>query len=150
MDALGDLAIPPGTNFHPPPQRRHELRQMISTLNGFSLYAGNDGIWKWLIADGQAYWFSKLQAWVERIGATRARSYLVATASVFPNGEIPTDDDTRADLLLESKEVATRLRELDRAYKDCFVEIVECLRAYIRQHFELFREELEDEENRVV
>ena len=36
--ALTDLAIPPGTNFHPPPERRHELRQMISTLNGFYMY----------------------------------------------------------------------------------------------------------------
>jgi hypothetical protein len=150
LDALADLAIPPGTNFDPPPEKRHELRQMISTLGGFSAYADNEGIWKWLIQDGAAHWFLKLQAWVERIEAKRARAYLEATASVFPQGEIPTDDDTRADLLLESAEVAAKLRELDRAHKDCFDEIAECLRVYIRQHFELFRKELEDEENRSV
>jgi uncharacterized protein DUF4375 len=147
--ALADLAIPPGTNFHPPPERRHELRQMISTLNGFSLYAGNDGIWKWLIEDGKAHWFAKLQAWLERIGAKRARAYIDAAASVFPHGRIPADDDTRADFLFESA-VAAKLREVDRAYKDGFDEIAECLRAYVRQHFELFRKELEDEKNRVV
>jgi len=123
---------------------------MISTLSGFSLYAGNDGIWKWLIEDGQAFWFSKLQAWVDRIGATSARSYLDAAASAFPNGEVPADDDTRADLLLESAEVAAKLRASDRAHKDCFAEIAEHLRTYVRQNFELFRKELEDEKNRVV
>src|SRR5882672_7683248 len=61
LNELSDLAIPPGTNFYPPPERRHELRQMISTLRGFCLYAGNDGIWKWLIENGQADWFVKLQ-----------------------------------------------------------------------------------------
>ncbi len=150
LDALTDLAIPPGTNFHPPPERRHELRQMISTLSGFSRYAGNDGIWKWLIEDGAAHWFAKLQAWLKRIGAKRARAYLDATASAFPRGRIPADDATRADLLLESAEVAAKLRELDRAYQGCFDEIAKCLRVYIRQHFELFRKELEDGENRVV
>lgn len=150
LDALTNLAVPPGTNVDPPPERRHELRQMISTLNGFSLYAGNDGIWHWLIEDGAAHWFAKLQAWLERIGAKSARAYLDATASVFPQGQIPTDDDTRADLLLESAEVAAKLRELDRAHKDCFDEIAGCLRVYIQQHFELFRKELEDETNRVV
>jgi hypothetical protein len=150
LDTLTDLAVPPDTNFNPPPERRHELRQMIATLRGFFLYAGNDGVWKWLIEDGAAHWFLKLQAWVERIEAKRASAYLKATASVFPQGEIPTDDDTRADLLLESAEVAAKLRDLDRSHKDCFDEIAECLRVYIRQHFELFRKELEDEENRAV
>jgi hypothetical protein len=150
LDALTDLAIPPGANFYPPPEKRHELRQMISTLRGFSLYADNDGVWKWLIEGGAAHRFKKLQTWLDRIGAKRAREYLDATASAFPKNEIPTDDDTRADLLLESREVAAKLRELDRAYKDCFAEIIECLRAYIGQHFELFRKELEDEEDRIV
>lgn len=150
LDELTYLAVPPGTNLNPPPEKRHELRQMIVTLRGFSLYAGNDGVWKWLIEDGAAHRFAKLQAWLERIGAKRARAYIDATASAFPQGEIPTDDETRADLLLESVEVAAKLRELDRTYKDCFDEIGECLRVYIRQHFELFRKELEDEKNRVV
>jgi hypothetical protein len=150
LDALTDLAVPSGTNFNPPPERRHELRQMISTLRGFSLYAGNDGVWKWLIEYGAAHWFAKLQEWLGRIGAKRARAYIDATASAFPRGQIPEDDDTRADLLLESAEVAAKLRELDRAYEDCFNEITECLRVYIRRHFELFRKELEDEKNRVV
>jgi hypothetical protein len=150
LDALIDLAVPPGTNFNPPPEKRHELRQMIATLSGFSLYAGNDGIWKWLIEDRAADWFAKLHQWLGRIGAKRAQAYLDATASVFPRGRIPEDDDMRADLLLDSAEVGAKLRALDRAYKDCFNEIAECLRVYIREHFELFRKELEDEENRAV
>lgn len=150
LDALTDLAVPPGTNFNPPPEKRHELRQMIVTLRGFSLYAGNDGIWKWLIEDGAALWFAILQKWLKRIGAKGALAYVNAAASVFPRGRIPKDDDTRADLLLDSAEVSDKLRELDRAHKDCFKEIAERLRVYIQQHFELFRKELEDEENRVV
>jgi hypothetical protein len=150
LDELGNLAVPFGTNFNPPPEKRHELRQIIVTLRGFSLYAGNDGVGKWLIEDGAGHSFPKLQAWLEQIGAKRARAYVDATASAFPRGKIPTDDDTRADLLLESAEVAAKLRALDRTYKDCFGEIGEGLRVYIRQHFELFRKELEDEKNRAV
>ena len=150
LDALVNLAVPPGTNFHPPPEKRHELRQMIVTLRGIYIYAGGDGIWKFLIEERAAPRFAKAQAWVQDIGASRARAYLDATATAFPEGQIPTDDDTREDLLLGSAEVAARLRKLDRDYKDCFDEIAECLREYIRQHFELFRKELEDEENRVV
>ncbi len=150
LHSLTDLAIPPGTNFYPPPEKRHELRQMISTLSGFSHYAGNDGIWKWLIEDGAVHWFVKTQAWLERIRAKRARAYLDKTAAAFPRGRIPRDDDKRADLLLESEEIGARLRKFDRQYKDCFNEIAECLRDYIRRHFELFRKELEDKENRVV
>jgi len=150
LNELSDLAIPPGTNFYPPRERRHELRQMISTLRGFSLYAGNDGIWKWLIEDGAVPWFVKAQAWLERIGAKRARAYLDETAAAFPRGRIPRDDGKRADLLLESEELDVRLHKLDRQYKDCFNEIAECLRDYIRRNFEMFRKELEDEENRVV
>jgi len=150
LDALTDLAIPPGTNFHPPPKRRHELRQMISTLCGLAVYVGNDGMWKWLIEDGQAYWFAKTQVWLEQIGATRTRAYLAAAAAAFPGGQIPEDDSKRADLLLECDEVETALDEVDRTYKGSLDEMKECLRVYIRQHFELFRKELEDEENRVV
>jgi hypothetical protein len=150
LDALTDLAVPPGTNFDPPPERRQELRQMIVTLRGLAVYAGNDGIWKWLIEDGQAHWFAKALVWLQQIGATRTRAYLDATAAAFPHGRIPMDDGKRADLLLECAEVVTRLRELDRACQGSPDEMAERLRAYIRQHFELFRKELEDEENRVV
>ncbi len=123
---------------------------MISTLSGFSNYAGNDGIWKWLIEEGATHWFAKAQVWLERIGARRARAYLDAAASVFPKGRFPTDDETRGELILESAEVNAGLRKLDRDYKECFVEIAECLRDYVRRHFESFRKELEDEKNRVV
>jgi len=148
--ALTDLAIPPGTNFDPPPERRHELRQMIATLSGLALYAGNDGIWKWLIEDGQAHWFAKAQVWLKQIGATRTRAYLDAAAAAFPRGRLPKDDSKRADLILECEEVETRLSALDRTYQGSFDEMAECLCAYIRQHFELFRKELEDKKNRVV
>jgi hypothetical protein len=63
---------------------------------------------------------------------------------------IPNDDDTRADLLLDSAEFGARLRKIDHDFKDCFAEIAESLRDYIQQHFELFRKELEDEDNRVL
>ena len=150
LSAMGDLAIPPGTNFHPPPKRRHELRQMIATLCGFSVYAGGEGIWKWLIEDDAAHWFAKVQVWLERIGAVRAQAYLEAAAAAFPGGKLPKNDSERADLILENRKVETKLYELDRSYKDSFDEMVHCLRAYIQQHFETFRKELEDEENRVV
>ena len=150
LQALVNMAIPPGTNFDPPPERRHELRQMISTLYGFFLYAGNDGVWKWLVEDKAAHWFPKAQVWLDCIGAKKARAYLDAAASAFPQGQIPADDNTRRDLIFESAEVDARLNQSDRDYKDCFDEIAECLRDYIRRHFELFRRELEDENNRVI
>jgi len=123
---------------------------MISTLSGLALYAGNDGIGKWLIEDGQAHWFSKARVWLKRIGATRARAYLDEAAAAFPHGRIPKDDGKRADLILESGEVGAGLHEIDRTYKDALDEMVERLRIHIQQNFELFRKELEDEENRVV
>ena len=150
LDALTDLAVPPGTNFDPPPERRHELRQMIVTLSGLASYAGNDGIWKWLIEDGQAHWFAKAQFWLKQIGAARTRAYLDAAAAAFPQGRIPKDDSKRADLILECEEVEAKLDETDRTYKGSFDEMAECLRVYIQQNFELFRKELEDEKNRVV
>ncbi len=150
LSDLVDLAIPPGTNFDPPPEKRHELRQMIAMLRGFSTYAGGDGIWKWLIEEGQMDWFAKMKGCFKRVGAKRALAYFDKTAAAFPRGRIPKDDDKRADLLLESEKLDVRLRKLDRQYKDCFNEIAECLRDYIRRNFEMFRKELEDEENRVV
>ena len=150
LSALVDLAIPPGTNFHPPPERRHEIRQMISTLSGLSAYAGCEGIWKWLIESDAAYWFAKAQVWLERIGAAKAKEYLDGAAAAFPNGQLPKDDKERGDLLMNSSDLNARLDELDRTYRSSFDEMAECLRAYIKQHFELFRRELEDEENRVV
>jgi hypothetical protein len=150
LNALTNLAIPPGTNFHPPPERRHELRQMIVTLNGFCSYTECEGIWKWLIEDGQEQWFAKTQIWLGLIGAKRAVAYFDAVASAFPKGKIPKDDEARADLLLDSSELSAKLRQIDLDYKDCFAELAEGLRQYIQQHFELFRKELEDEENRVV
>jgi hypothetical protein len=150
LDALVDLAIPPGTNFDPPPERRHELRQMISTLSGLSLYAGSEGIWKWLIEWDCAFWFAKAQVWLERIGATKTKAYLDGAAAAFPNGQLPQDDAERGDLLMDDSDLNAKLDELDRTYRSSFDEMAECLRAYIRQHFELFRKELEDEENRAV
>jgi hypothetical protein len=150
LQALTDLAIPPGTNFDPPPGKRHELRQMIATLRGLEAYAGNEGLWKFLIEEGAAHWFAKAQGWLKQIGAKRAREYLDATALAFPGGRIPKDDDKRADLLLEGGEFEATLDELDRKYKDSLDEMAECLRVYVRQHFELFRKELEDETNRPV
>ena len=123
---------------------------MISTLSGLASYAGNEGIWKWLIEDGQAHWFAKAQVWLKRIGATRARAYLDAAAGAFPHGRIPKDDSKRADLILECDEVETKLYEIDRTYKGSFDEMAECLRVYIQQNFEVFRKDLEDEKNRVV
>jgi len=102
LEALTDLAVPPGTNFDPPPEKRHELRQMIVTLRGLSLYAGNDGIWKFLIEDGATHWFTRAQVWLERIGATRARAYLDATVLAFPRGRILADHRQRAASLLPS------------------------------------------------
>ena len=148
LDELTNLAIPPGTNYHPPPEKRHELPQMISTLWGLAVY-GWDDIGKWLIEDGQAHWFFKAQVWLKRIGATRARACLDEAAAAFPHGRIPKDDSKRADLIL-SDEVETRLYEIDRTYKGSFDEMAECLRIHIQQNFELFRKELEDEENSVV
>lgn len=150
LDALTDLAIPPGTNFNPLPEKRHELRQMISTMRGFCLYAGNEGVWKFLIEDDAAHWFAKLKVWLKQIGAKKATAYLNATTAAFPGGRVPKNDDKRSDLLLDSEEVSGKLRKLDKEYKDCFAEIAECLRAYIQKNFELFRTELEDNENRAV
>src|SRR5690242_3972458 len=99
--ALADLAVPPGTNFDPPPEKRHELRQMIVTLYELFLSVDNEGIWKFLIEDGAAHWFTRAQVWLERIGAKRAQAYLDATALAFPRGRIPTDDSKRSDLILE-------------------------------------------------
>jgi hypothetical protein len=149
LSNLVDLAIPPGTNFDPPPEKRHELRQMIAMLSGFSVYAGGHGFWKWLIEEGQMNWFAKMQVWLKRIGAKRALAYFGEIAAAFPSGRIPKDDDKRADLLF-SDELDDKLLQLDRQYKDCFVEIAERLRGHIQQNFELFRKKLEDEENRPV
>jgi len=143
LDALTDLAVPPGTNFEPL-EKRHDLRQMIVTLRGLFLCVETDGIWKFLIEDGDAKWFARARVWLQRIGAARAGDYLDATASAFPRGCIPADDEKQANLLLEPEKVSTRLRGLDRAYKGAMNNMVECLRVHIRKHFEQFRAELED------
>ncbi len=135
LDALTELAVPWGTNFEPL-EKRHDMRQMIVILRGIFLCVETDGIWKFLVEEGNAKWFARARVWLQRIGAKRAGDYLDAAASAFPRGRIPPDDEKRADLLLDSEKVSTRLRELDQAYKGAMNDMVECLRAHIRKHFD--------------
>ena len=143
LDALTELAVPWGTNFEPL-EERQELRQMIVMLRGLFLCVETDGIWKFLIEEGDAKWFARARVWLRRIGAARASNYLDAAASAFPRGRIPADDEKRANMLLDSDKVSTRLRELDQAYKGAMNDMVGRLRVHIRKHFEQFRAELED------
>jgi hypothetical protein len=142
LRALVDLAVPPGTN-HIPLEERHQLRQMIVILNAIYLCVETDGIWKFLIQDGMADWFAKAQVWARHIEARRASDYFAAIAAVFPDGKIPSDEDERADLLLDSAEVSHGLRQLDRAYKGVMDEMAESLRAHIRLNLAVFTSELE-------
>lgn len=73
--------------------------------------------------------YHQIEAWLRRIGATRSADYLAAGAALCPGGQVPADEDQRAELSMTHEDA---LRELDRANREAaLAEIPAALRAWL-------------------
>lgn len=67
--------------------------RMMLLLNGFYLYVGNDGLWKWFSMWPNVTYTPQMIAWCRKLGAKRTAAYLTKAARLFPDGRIPAEDE---------------------------------------------------------
>ncbi len=93
-----------------------------------------DGIGKFL-ADPEGAAFDQTLAWCDRVGAEEAGDFLREVAALYPDGEVPTDDNERYALLEEIEDVRPRpLRQLERRYAGAMDELADRVRDWLRAH----------------
>ena len=119
-------------------EQRPELTQMAISLRALHLYAGHEGMWKFLNNGGAAEDLARIEGWCRRIGARRAVAYIRDTARAFPGKRVPSDDAERHRLLADfSDRDPDPLAVIDAKHEGALDDMLVRFHRYLRKHPEV-------------
>jgi len=120
-------------------------RHMVETLTGVQMYLSANGIWQVLDVSSLADELHRVEAWWATLGAQRAAALAAAVGSLFPGGQVPDNEDARADRfmqLMENGQYGRPLGDpwygtgiftrLDREFADAVPDVARAVRELLR------------------